>query len=176
MRIKRNNLVVALGVFVAVFVFAFLTARYKGSEDVGAADLGKFDPGYIISDYQMGNYNSMSEADIQAFLTAKNPCNNTNYDYYLQLSSSFTATWHFENGHFVCLSEERFGNNDNEIGFQYGESAAHIIWQAAQDYKINPQVLIVLLQKETGMITDRIPNNYDYRKATGYGIILPAAA
>ena len=42
--------------------------------------------------------------------------------------------WHFENGRFVCLSEERFGNNDNEIGFQYAETAAHIIWQAAQDY------------------------------------------
>jgi hypothetical protein len=160
---KRNNLVVVLGVFVAVFVFAFLTAKYKGSEDADAADLSKFDPGYIISDYQMGNYNSMSEADIQAFLTAKNPCSTTSYP---GLSG---ATWHYENGHFVCLSEERFGNNDGEIGFQYSESAAHIIWQAAQDYKINPQVLIVLLQKETGMITDPIPNNYDYRKATGYG-------
>ena len=160
---KRNNLAVVLGVFVAVFVFAFLTAKYKGSEDADAADLSKFDPGYIISDYQMGNYNSMSEADIQAFLTAKNPCSTTSYP---GLSG---ATWHYENGHFVCLSEERFGNNDGEIGFQYSESAAHIIWQAAQDYKINPQILIVLLQKETGMITDPIPNNYDYRKATGYG-------
>ena len=117
----------------------------------------------------MGNYTSMSEAEIQAFLTTKNPCNNTSYSYYLQLSANRNYTWHFENGHFICLSEERFGNNDNEIGFQYGESAAHIIWQAAQDYKINPQVLIVLLQKETGLITDRIPNNGDYRKATGYG-------
>ena len=117
----------------------------------------------------MGNYNSMSEAQIQAFLTAKNPCANTDYNYYLQLSANRNYSWHFENGHFVCLSEERFGNNDNEIGFQYGESAAHIIWQAAQDYRINPQVLIVLLQKETGLITDKIPNNGDYRKATGYG-------
>jgi hypothetical protein len=53
--------------------------------------------------------------------------------------------WHFENGHFICLSEERFGDGE-AIG--KGETAAHIIWQAAQDYKINPQVIIVLLQKE----------------------------
>ena len=158
-----------LAVFVAVFLFVFLMQRFKGIDGVEAANLAEFDAGYIISDYQMGNYNSMSEAEIQAFLTAKNPCDNTDYGYYQRLSGNYNYKWHFENGHFICLSEERFGDGDNEIGFQYGESAAHIIWQAAQDYKINPQVLLVLLQKETGLITDRIPNNGDYRKATGYG-------
>ena len=158
-----------LAVFVAVFLFIFLMQRFKGIDGVEAANLAEFDAGYIISDYQMGNYNSMSEAEIQAFLTAKNPCDNRDYGYYQRLSGNYNYSWHFENGHFVCLSEERFGDGDNEIGFQYSESAAHIIWQAAQDYRINPQVLIVLLQKETGLITDRIPNNGDYRKATGYG-------
>ena len=132
MRIRqnKNTWLIALGVFVAVFLFAFLTAKFKGGEDVEAADLGKFDPGYIISDHQMGNYNAMSEAEIQAFLTKKNPCNNTNYNYYLQLSSSSAATWHFANGHFVCLSEERFGDGET-VGS--GDTAAHIIWQTAQD-------------------------------------------
>ena len=63
----------------------------------------------------------------------------------------------------MCLSEERFG--DGEV-IGTGQSAAHIIYRAAQDYKINPQVLIVLLQKETSLITDPIPNDGDYRKAT----------
>ena len=160
---------VVLGVFVGVFLFSFLVQKYKGDGEVDAASLAGFDPGYIISDYQMGNYNSMSEGDIQAFLTSKNSCGNRDYGYYTALSGNPNYRWHFENGHFICLSEERFGHNDNEIGFQYGESAAHIIWQAAQDYRINPQVLLVLLQKETGLITDPIPNNGDYRKATGYG-------
>ena len=160
----------ALGIFIAVFSFTFLMQMFKGGRaEVEAASLANFDPGYIISDWQMGNYNSMSEAEIQAWLTSKNSCANTNYNYYLGLSANKNYTWHFENGHFICLSEERFGDNDNEIGFQYSESAAHIIWQAAQDYRINPQVLLVLLQKETGLITDPIPNNGDYRKATGYG-------
>ena len=167
-RDKRTWLVV-LGVFVGVFIFSFLVQKYKGGKDADAASLAGFDPGYIISDYQMGNYNSMSEAEIQAFLTAKNSCGNRDYNYYVALSKNANYSWHFENGHFICLSEERFGNNDNEIGFQYGETAAHIIWQTAQDYKINPQALIVLLQKETGLITDPIPNNGDYRKATGFG-------
>ena len=137
-----------------------------GTSKTAAASLAQFDPGYIISDYQMGNYNSMSEAEIQAFLTAKNSCPNRDAQYYQRISAGSVATWHFENGHFVCLSEERFG--DGEV-IGSGDTAAHIIWQTAQDYRINPQVILVLLQKETSLITDPIPNNYDYRKATGFG-------
>ena len=168
MRIRRSKQIwfMMLGVFVAVFLFTFLIQKFGNKNEVDAASLANFDAGYIISDYQMGNYNSMSEADIQAFLTSKNSCSNTNYNYYVSLSRNTNYTWHWDNGHFVCLSEERFGDGET-IGS--GETAAHIIWQAAQDYKINPKVLIVLLQKETGLITDPIPNNGDYRKATGYG-------
>ena len=154
---------VVLGIFVGVFLFSFLAQKFKDNKDATAASLAGFDPGYIISDYQMGNYNSMSEAEIQNFLTTKNSCGNRDYNFYMSLSG---ATWHWENGHFVCLSEERFG--DGEV-IGSGDTAAHIIWQTAQDYKINPQVLLVLLQKETGLITDPIPNNLDYRKATGFG-------
>ncbi len=168
MRIRRSKQIwfVMLGVFVAVFLFTFLAQKFSKKSEVEAASLADFDAGYIISDYQMGNYNAMTEVEIQTFLTAKNSCANTNYNYYVALSQNKNYTWHWENGHFVCLSEEKFG--DGEV-IGSGETAAHIIWQAAQDYKINPQVLIVLLQKETGLITDPIPNNGDYRKATGYG-------
>lgn len=156
-----------LGVFAAVSLFTFLSKYHGVSEaDVEAASLAGFDPGYIISDYQMGNYTSMSEAEIQQFLTSKNSCPNRDYAYYQKLSANKNYTWHWANDHFVCLSEEKFG--DGEV-IGSGDTAAHIIWQAAQDYKINPKVLIVLLQKETGLITDPIPNNGDYRKATGYG-------
>ena len=158
----------ALGIFSAVFLFSFLTQKFKSLEESAeAASLANFDPGYIISDYQMGNYNSMSEAEIQKFLTSKNPCSNRDYGYYQRLSANNpNVKWHFSDGHFVCLSEELFG--DGEV-IGSGETAAHIIWQAAQDYRINPQVLIVLLQKESGLITDPIPNNVDYRTAAGYG-------
>ena len=158
---------VVLGIFVTIFLFSFLVNRFKTMrENADAASLANFNPGYIISDYQMSNYNSMTEAEIQAFLTGKNPCGNTDYNYYLQLSANTNYKWHFEDGHFVCLSEELFG--DGEV-IGSGDTAAHIIWQAAQDYKINPQVLIVLIQKETALITDTIPNDGDYRKATGFG-------
>ena len=101
----RINWFAVLGLFVTVFLFVFLVQK-NNDDGVTAANMAGFDPGYIMSDYQMGNYNSMSEAQIQAFLTAKNPCGNTDYNYYTRLSANKNYTWHFANGHFICLSEE----------------------------------------------------------------------
>ena len=159
---------IILGMFVAVFLFSFLAQEYKDLDDEAeAASLANFDPGYIISDYQMGNYNSMSEVEIQAFLTAKGNCRDTR----TYLASYYpNYTYHIKDGHFVCLAEETFGEG-TAYGEEVpnGESAARIIYRAAQDYRINPQVLIVLLQKEQSLITDSWPNNRQFRSATGYG-------
>ena len=169
LRIRRRNIrrsLFALGlIFVSVFTFTLLKNINK-SEIVEAYSLANFDPGFIISDYVMGDYTSMTEAEIQAFLTKKNSCSNTNREYYDYLSKNTKYKWHWKDDHFVCLSEELFGEGEI-IG--EGETAAHIIWQAAQDFQINPKVLIVLLEKETSLVTDKIPNDGDYRKATGYG-------
>ena len=162
---RKGGLFVA-GVFAAVFLFVFLAGRYKLSGETEAANLDNFDPGYIISDYAMGNYTSMTEAEIQAFLSSKVSCSRGE-GYYNYLTAAYPGfTWHLKDGHIVCLPEELFGSGET-IGT--GETAAHIIWQAAQDYRINPQVLIVLLQKEQGLITDDYPNTRQYRSAMGYG-------
>lgn len=47
-------------------------------------------------------------------------------------------------------------------------SAAEIIYNAAQRNKINPQVLITLLQKEQSLIENPSPSQYNYDWATGY--------
>jgi len=48
-------------------------------------------------------------------------------------------------------------------------SAAQIIYNAAQKYNINPQVLLVTLQKEQGLITDTWPVAWQFQAAMGYG-------
>ena len=48
-------------------------------------------------------------------------------------------------------------------------SSAYIIYNAAQQYTISPKVLIVLLQKEEGIVTDDWPWYPEYKAATGYG-------
>lgn len=121
-----------------------------------AADARKFNAGNIMSDFVMTNKNSMTEAQIQKFLKSKNHCNNTNIG---QASQYPNMHYNIRDGHFVCMADDSFN----------GESAAHIIWKAAQDYSINPQVLITMLQKEQGLITDTWPNSVQYRSAMGYG-------
>ncbi len=49
------------------------------------------------------------------------------------------------------------------------ESAARIIFKVAQACGINPQALIVMLQKEQGLVTDTYPYDSQYRIAMGQG-------
>lgn len=121
-----------------------------------AADIRQFDPGNIISDAVMRDKDAMSEQQIQNFLRWKNPCNNTN----IRLAERHPhLRFTIRDGRFICMTEERFD----------GESAAHIIWRAAQDYRINPRVILVLLEKEQSLVTDSWPSHVQYRTATGYG-------
>ena len=146
--------------FVGFLVFTLLVvlALTWINRDISssAADARKFNAGNIMSDFVMTNKSSMSETQIQAFLLSKNSCNDTNIS---KAAAYPHLQYNIKNGKFVCLAEESFN----------GESAARIIWQASQDYNINPQVLLVLLEKEQGLITDTWPNNIQYRSATGYG-------
>lgn len=167
---QSRNLIFVVFVFCMALVASFFTAGNLRTSS--AASTAGFRAGNIISDAVMGNYNAMSLAEIQSFLDSKNRCDNTNYNEYLELSNRYSnITWHWEgepyNGHFVCLAQEKFGDTNGEIG--YGMTAAEIIYAAAQENRINPQVLLVLLQKESSLITDKIPNSLDYSKATGYG-------
>jgi len=49
-----------------------------------------------------------------------------------------------------------------------GLSAAQIIYNTAQTYHINPQVILTTLQKEQGLITDDWPWTNEYSAAMGY--------
>lgn len=49
-------------------------------------------------------------------------------------------------------------------------SAAQIIWQAAQEYKINPQFLLILMQREQSLVEASNPTQKQYDWAMGYGI------
>ena len=110
MRVRRRDTriwFVMMAVFLAAFLFTFLRNNFNSADEVEAANLENFDPGYIISDYQMTRADAMTEEEIQAFLTAKNPCNNTKQGDYEYLTTRYpNLKWHFDDGHFVCLSEE----------------------------------------------------------------------
>lgn len=77
---------------------------------------------------------------------------------------------------YTCLKDYR-QNTPNRPADRYcsgysgamNESAATIIYRVAQSCGINPQVLIVMLQKEQGLVTHTWPSQWRYDKALGQG-------
>lgn len=119
----------------------------------------QFDPGFIISDRIFFDKNAMSEAQIQAWLESKLPtCAQTNgvacLKSYTETTNSRDAS---PNGN--CAAYSGAAN----------ERASTIIWRVSQACNINPQVILVTLQKEQGLITKGSPTALEYRKAMGYG-------
>lgn len=154
--VKKNTRIITAILATVAFSIAVILGWTYLTQKTSAADMSKFDPGNIMSDAVMSNKDSMSVQQIQDFLNSKNACNNT---------KTYMASWYphlqytIRDGKFVCMAQDTFN----------GKSAAQIIWQVGQDYNINPQFLIVLLEKEQGLVTDTWPNHVQYRSATGFG-------
>lgn len=115
--------------------------------------LAGFNPGNIISDAVFTDRGTMTEAQIQSFFNSKVASCRAGY---------------------TCLKDYR-SDSVNRPADVYckgytgakGESAARIIYRVAQSCGINPRVLIVMLQKEQGLITHVWPSQWRYDAALG---------
>lgn len=152
-----------------------------GANSLSALSGNDFRAGRIIDNAVFENKNSMSVGQIQAFLSAKMP----NCDTWGAQSYAGTSRRAYSEARgiafpLVCLKDyyENTSNLDNNLSVTNGQakgapsgsiSAAQIIYNAARDYNINPQVLLVLLQKEQGLVLDDWPWPIQYKHATGYG-------
>lgn len=116
-----------------------------------------FEAGNIISDYVFLNSNSMTLGQIQGFLEFKGkdcvagamPCLK---DY----TGTIPETPVSEKG--LCA----------EIKKTTDASAAEMIYAVSQACGINPQVLLVTIQKEQGLVEASRPSSYMYRAAMGH--------
>lgn len=137
----------------------------------------EFQAGRIIDDGVFFNSSTMSPDQIQAFLNAKVPvCDTWGTQPYAGTTRAAYSAARGVSTPFICLRDygELTPAKAAESGLcNYypggGLSAAQIVYQIAQSCGINPQVLIVLLQKEQSLITDDWPWPIQYRSATGYG-------
>jgi hypothetical protein len=133
----------------------------------------------IIDDHIFFNAGSMNPGDIQNFLNSKVPTCDTNGTQPSGHSGYPTrADWGRANGvapPYVCLRDftQSVGSVTADAycnGIGAGtKSGADIIFNVAQACNVSPKALIVLLQKEQGLITDDWPWPIEYRSATGYG-------
>lgn len=120
-----------------------------------AADLSRFRAGNIIADEVFFDSDTMTLTQIDVFLRRKGEKCQPGY---------------------VCLADYRQNTPDRPVddfcsGYagRNSESAAAIIAKVAQSCGINPQVLIVMLQKEQGLVTHRYPSAGRYDAAMGQG-------
>lgn len=119
-----------------------------------------FEPGNIISDQEFFDTDAMTSDDVEAFIDTWNQGCRTGIDGtpcladYTEDTPSFPADEHCT-GDFAAVE---------------GDSAGSIVWRAGQACGVNPQVLLVTLQKEQGLITASgarlTPSRY--RSAMGY--------
>jgi len=119
------------------------------------ADPAKFVDGDLASDAVFFNGSAWNETQIASFLNSKvGTCTGTTPDC---LKSYTTAT--------VTKPADAMCNGYTASA---SESSAHIIATVATSCGINPVVLVVLLQKEQGLVTSTAPSQDAYDFATGW--------
>ena len=121
----------------------------------------EFDPDYILSDSEMLDHDTMDKEEIQDFLEEHN---------------SFLADYSCESAYgehktaAEIIYDASYNNFDCE-GKVLGNkiSLAEMEFKCDRDTTINPQALLVLLQKEMSLIEDPDPQQSQLDWATGYG-------
>lgn len=166
---------------VAMFVLATFAQLFNGTQAQAVSAAG-FNPGRIIDDaifYDPAGMRSIAE--VQTFLDAHLPTcdtwgtgpsgtNGLNRAQYAQQVMGWPAP------PYVCLDNYYENPNTGETSFEKGggafaggQSAAQIIYDAAQQYKINPKVLLIMLRKESlNLFSDSWPMKSQYKYAMGY--------
>lgn len=132
-----------------------LPATVAPAPAAAAADASDWNPGSIIDDAVFYDGAAMSAGEIQTFLDGK----------VRSCQSGYT-----------CLKDYRQSTDDrpadkycNGYAGAANESAATIIAKVALSCGISQKALLVLLQKEQGLVTSTAPSAWNYSAATGQG-------
>ncbi len=153
-------------VFSTTLIFALIASVIVAPQSATAATptASQWDAGFIISDEQFYDYNSMTEAQIQAFLEARvpgcEPWRTTGPDDPIVCLKDYKMSTVAMSADALCTSAYVAGTN---------ERASTIIYKVAQACKINPKVILVTLEKETSLVTHTWPSTWRYTRAMGYG-------
>ncbi len=138
---------------VVIAVMASVLTPFAAVTTAEAATEG-FNPGNIIADSVFYDSGRMDSGSIQRFLESKVPNCRSGYtclkDYWQNTPTVGASAYcsQFTGGYY---------------------RASEIIKRVADACSINPQALVVTLQKEQGIVTDTWPTARQYEKAMGYG-------
>ncbi|GGL09122.1 hypothetical protein JOE58_001308 [Curtobacterium luteum] len=150
-------LVAALAVAVSGLTFGTVLAEQTTTESASAATASAFDPGNIISDANFYDGSAMSASSVQSFLNSVAPgCRQASggpkcLKDFSQAMSAIPAV----SGRCAAIASGT-------------KTAATMIAQVGSACGISQKVLLVLLQKEQGIVTTSSPTSYMYLHATGF--------
>lgn len=146
-------------VAVGLLLSTCLAMSQEASASVSAQN---FNAGYIISDSKFYDSNAMTAAEVQTFLNQQVPTCHPEYD-------SAPST-------IVCLKNYKTVTSTKTkdsycLGYSGNQTqtAAQIIDGVARSCGVSQEVLIVLLQKENGLVTHTWPSPWRYKTAMGFG-------
>lgn len=169
---KTSSLKYLSLIIILTVIFSAGLMFINNTRSANAVSATEFNPGYIMSDQVFYNKDAMSAQQIQTFLDTLIPnCLTWNNRTFVDATGATVGP------PYVCLNNYHENPTTGETSFEKGGgafsggiSAAQIIYNAAQQYGINPQVLLVMLKKESlGPLTsDNWPTKYQYRYAMGY--------
>ncbi len=143
-----------------------------------SATANEWKPGYIIDDSIFYNSNDMTASDIQAFLNSKVPVCDTYGTQQSEYGGGTRAAYSASRGYyppFTCLKDfsmdvpAQAANSYCSAITPGTKSAATIIQEVSRACGIGSKVLLVILEKEQGLVSDTWPWSNQYRSATGYG-------
>ena len=144
-----------IGAILVISLVAGAGISQAGDPPTASALSGSaFNPGNIISDAKFHDSTAMSASQVQSFLDARG---GTCASGYTCLKGYTQSTW-TRAADAQCASYSGAAS----------ERASTIISKVARACGINPQVLLVLLQKEQTLVTSTRPSAWNYRSATGY--------
>ncbi len=142
---------VAIAITVAASLLSFAAPRVESAQ---AADSSQFDPGNIITDALFYNGNAMGSEAIQAFLISHEPgCHST-----------YACMWNYGQTTPAMAASAYC----SAIAATGGMNAANIVFTIGNACGISQKVLLVLLQKEQGLVTATAPTDRNFTFATGF--------
>lgn len=143
-------------IVVAAISFAGL-ASPSSTPPAEAAFASDFDAGHLISDAVFYDGGAMTADQIQSLLNTKGASCKAGEMPCLKDYVETTRDWAVDPG--LCAG---YAGRSNE-------TAAQIIARVATSCNVSPRVLLVLLEKEQGLVTRTAPTRRAYDVATGYG-------
>lgn len=155
MRIRRV-LSAALVLALAAGVFSIGWSDAEASSASAAANRADFDPGNLISDAEFFDGEAMSAAEVRTFLNSQVKTCRSGYvclkDFTMQTPTRAAVSG-------ACSAYTG----------KASETAAEIVTRVGNACGISQRALLVMLEKEQGLVRDTWPGTRQYRSAMGYG-------